>query len=90
MLDPKVIKQLKEDLIQINKIYSKIGQEPLNIDFNVQNDLDTFKFIKMELAEAKTYTQDIEDGFAGLADSVVSITKDWKKGFAEGNNKIND
>ena len=83
MLDPKVIKKLKEDLIQINKIYSKIGQEPLNVDFNVENDLDTFRLIKTYLAEAKTYTEDIEDGFAGLTDSVVAITKDWKKGFAD-------
>jgi len=81
-LNPKDIARLKKDLKEINDIYDKIGKTKIEVDFNVENDLETFKLIKMELADAKTYINDITDGFGSLQDSVVAITRDWHKGFA--------
>ena len=81
-LNPKDIARLKKDLKEINDIYDKIGKTKIEVDFNVENDLETFKLIKMELADAKTYINDITDGFGSLQDSVVAITRDWNKGFA--------
>jgi len=79
--DPKIIAQLKKDLAEINKIYNKIGEKPLNLDFTNIN-VDDIKLLRDYLSEARTFVTDLDDGFSGMAESVRNIVGEWKKGFA--------
>jgi hypothetical protein len=80
-LDPKIIAQLRKDVEAINKIYEKIGEKPLKVDFNKVN-VDDIKLIRDYLSEAKSFVSDLDDGFSGMAESVKNIVGEWKKGFA--------
>jgi methyl-accepting chemotaxis protein len=79
-LDPKLVKQLKKDLEEINKIYEKIGEKPLTVDFQTVG-VDDIKLIKDYLSEARTFVTDLEDGFGGMVISVKNIVSEWDKGF---------
>lgn len=79
--DPKIIAQLKKDLAEINRIYNKIGEKPLNLDFTNVN-VDDIKLVRDYLSEAKTFVGDLDEGFSGMAESVRNIVGEWKKGFA--------
>lgn len=80
-LDPKIIAQLRKDVEAINKIYEKIGEKPLKVDFNKVN-VDDIKLIRDYLSEAKSFVSDLDDGFSGMAESVRNIVGEWKKGFS--------
>jgi hypothetical protein len=79
-LDPKVITQAKKDLEEINKIYQKIGENPLTINIDKATIEDISK-IKNTLKEARTFVIDIEDGFGGMVTSIKNIVAEWDKGF---------
>jgi len=79
--DQKIIDQLKKDLAEINRIYNKIGEKPLNLDFTNVN-VDDIKLVRDYLSEAKSFVGDLDEGFSGMAESVKNIVGEWKKGFA--------
>ncbi len=85
-LDPKIIKQLRKDVEEINRIYEKIGEQPLKVDFNTASK-DDIKLVRDYLAEAKTFVEDLDEGFGGMAQSVRNIVGEWKKGFATPTNE---
>jgi len=80
-LDPKIVAQLRKDVEAINKIYEKIGEKPLKVDFNNAS-VDDIKLIRDYLSEAKSFVTDLDDGFSGMAESVKNIVGEWKRGFA--------
>ena len=80
-LDPKIIKQLRKDVEEINRIYQKIGEQPLKVDFNTAGK-DDIKLIRDYLSEARTFVTDIDEGFGGMTRSIKNIVSEWKKGFA--------
>jgi len=85
-LDPKIIKQLRKDVEEINKIYQKIGEKPLKVDFDTAGK-DDIKLIRDYLSEARTFVDDLDEGFGGMAQSVRNIVGEWKKGFATPTNE---
>ena len=80
-LDPKLTAQLKKDLKEINEIYRKIGQEPLTLDFDSAG-VDDIKLVRDYLSEARTFVEDLDEGFGGMVNSVNAIVKEWNSGFA--------
>ena len=80
-LDPKIIKQLRKDVEEINRIYQKIGEQPLKVDFDTAGK-DDIKLIRDYLSEARTFVTDIDEGFGGMTRSIKNIVSEWKKGFA--------
>ena len=75
-LNPKDIARLKKDLKEINDIYDKIGKTKIEVDFNVENDLETFKLIKMELADAKTYIKEATKSMSKLKGLTEKLADD--------------
>lgn len=81
-LDPRQIKQLKKDLNEINKLYSKLGKEKISIDIEAAG-ADDVLLLKQYLEEARIAAIDLEDGFGGIAESIKNIVREWKPGFAD-------
>lgn len=81
-LDPRQIKQLKKDLNEINKLYSKLGKEKITIDVDAAG-ADDVLLLKQYLEEARIAAIDLEDGFGGIAESIKNIVREWKPGFAD-------
>lgn len=81
-LDPRLIKQLKRDLKEVNDLYKQLGEEKIEIDFNTAG-VDDIKLIKEYLSEAKTLTADLNEGFGGMETSIKNIVREWKTGFAD-------
>ena len=81
-LDPKIVKQLKRDLAEINKIYRQIGEKEISIDFDKAN-VDDIKLVRDYLSEARSFVSDLDEGFGGMAESIKNIVSEWKSGFAD-------
>jgi septation ring formation regulator EzrA len=97
-LDPKIVAQLKKDLQEINKIYKKIGEEPIDVDFNTAG-LDDIKLIKHYLKEAReenellfgsfrNIQQEVNDLFSGL-NSISDEIKNQNQGYQLANKAVN-
>ena len=81
-LDPKIVKQLKRDLAEINKIYRQIGEKEISIDFDKAN-VDDIKLVRDYLSEARSFVSDLDEGFGGMAESIKNIVSEWKSGFSD-------
>jgi len=81
-LDPKIIAKLKKDLAEINKIYKQLNMKPLSIEIETAG-VDDILLIKQYLREAKELTEDLNEGFGGMAESIKNIVREWKSGFAD-------
>ena len=81
-LDPRLIKQLKRDLKEVNDLYKALGEEKIELDFETAG-VDDIKLIKEYLSEAKTLTADLNEGFGGMETSIKNIVREWKTGFAD-------
>ena len=81
-LDPKIIAKLKKDLKELNAIYDKIGEDPIEIDFDTAT-VDDIKLLRDYLSEARVFVADLEDGFGGINESIKNIVREWKSGFAD-------
>ena len=81
-LDPKIVAKLKRDLAEINKIYKQIGEKPLTIDFDTAG-VDDIKLIRDYLSEAKVLTEDLNEGFGGMAESIQNIVREWQTKFVD-------
>lgn len=81
-LDPKIIAKLKRDLKELNAIYKKIGEDPIEIEFDTAT-VDDIKLLRDYLSEARVFVDDLEDGFGGINESIKNIVREWKSGFAD-------
>ena len=81
-LDPRLIKQLKRDLKEVNDLYKQLGEEKIEVDFSTAG-VEDIKLIKEYLSEAKTLTSDLNEGFGGMETSIKNIVREWKTGFAD-------
>ena len=71
-LDPKIIAKLKKDLAEINKIYKQLNMKPLSIEIETAG-VDDILLIKQYLREAKELTEDLNEGFGGMAESIKNM-----------------
>ena len=81
-LDPKIVAKLKRDLTEINKLYKQLNMEPLSIEIETAG-VDDILLVKEYLKEAKALTEDLNEGFGGMAESIKNIVREWKSGFAD-------
>jgi len=81
-LDPKQIQQLRKDLAEINKIYSRLGKDKIEIDINAAG-VEDIELLNQYLQEARVAAIDLDDGFGGIAESIKNIVREWKPGFAD-------
>jgi len=81
-LDPKIVAKLKRDLAEINKLYKQLNMEPLSIEIETAG-VDDILLVKEYLKEAKALTEDLNEGFGGMAESIKNIVREWKTGFAD-------
>ena len=65
-LDPKIVAKLKRDLTEINKLYKQLNMEPLSIEIETAG-VDDILLVKEYLKEAKALTEDLNEGFGGMA-----------------------
>ena len=73
-LDPRLIKQLKRDLKEVNDLYKQLGEEKIEVDFSTAG-VEDIKLIKEYLSEAKTLTSDLNEGFGGMETSIKNIVR---------------
>ena len=83
-LTPNQIKQMKADLQEVNKLYTKLGKTKIDINFSKDKlNLTDVKLLSEYLKEAKVAAIDLEDGFGGIEESIKNIVREWKPGFAD-------
>jgi hypothetical protein len=81
-LDPKQIAQLKKDLKELNALRDKLGEKPIEVNFEELN-LDGVKQLTSLLEKARVAAFDLEDGFGGISRSIKNIVNEWKPGFVD-------
>ena len=81
-LDPKQIAQLKKDLKELNTLRDKLGEKPIEVNFEELN-LDGVKQLTSLLEKARVAAFDLEDGFGGISRSIKNIVNEWKPGFVD-------
>jgi hypothetical protein len=81
-LDPKQISQLKKDLKELNTLRDKLGEKPIEVNFEELN-LDGVKQLTSLLEKARVAAFDLEDGFGGISRSIKNIVNEWKPGFVD-------
>jgi hypothetical protein len=81
-VDPKQITQLKKDLKELNALRDKLGEKPIEVNFEELN-LDGVKQLTSLLEKARVAAFDLEDGFGGISRSIKNIVNEWKPGFVD-------
>jgi len=81
-VDPKQIAQLKKDLKELNTLRDKLGEKPIEVNFEELN-LDGVKQLTSLLEKARVAAFDLEDGFGGISRSIKNIVNEWKPGFVD-------
>ena len=81
-VDPKQIAQLKKDLKELNALRDKLGEKPIEVNFEELN-LDGVKQLTSLLEKARVAAFDLEDGFGGISRSIKNIVNEWKPGFVD-------
>jgi hypothetical protein len=81
-LNPQQIAQLKQDLIELNKLYEQLGKQKLSLNVTSAS-VDDVKLLKSYLEEAKIASLDLETGFGGIAESIKNIVREWKPNFVD-------
>ena len=82
-LSPAQLKQMKKDLIEINKLYKQLGQKEITVDFKDKLNVGDFKLLGSYLEDARTAAVDLEEGFGGIQESIKNIVREWKPGFVD-------
>lgn len=81
-LDPKQAAQLKKDLKELNALRDKLGEKPIEVNFE-QINLNDIEKMKTLLEQARVAAIDLDEGFGGIQQSIKNIVGEWKKGFAD-------
>ena len=81
-LDPKQAAQLKKDLKELNALRDKLGEKPIEVNFE-QINLNDIERMKTLLDQARVAAIDLDEGFGGIQQSIKNIVSEWKKGFAD-------
>ena len=81
-LTPQQAAQLKQDLIELNKLYEQLGKQKLSLNVTSAS-VDDVKLLKSYLEEAKIASLDLETGFGGIAESIKNIVREWKPNFVD-------
>lgn len=80
--DPRERQKVIRDLKALNKLYARLGKQQIGFEFAGATKADAEKLVDL-LDQAKAESQDLNDGFLGISESIKNITREWSTGFAD-------